>query len=89
MFKKKYFIADEELTRSDEIDVRLLYAQCVDGLVSGFFRCDQGHVIGLAALEARVYKVVEASHSVLHFVVHPLFKRHSTMSACPGFGAPC
>ncbi len=54
---QKYFIADEELSRADEVDVRLLYPQCVDGLVSGFFfRCDKGHVIGLAALEARVFQ---------------------------------
>jgi hypothetical protein len=34
----------------------MLYPQCVDGLVSGFFRCDYGIVIGLAALQTRVYK---------------------------------
>lgn len=56
VFKKKYFIADEELSRVDETDIRLMYPQCVDGLVSGFFKADQGHVIGLGALEARVYQ---------------------------------
>lgn len=54
IYKKKYFIADEELARCDENDVRLMYPQCVDGLVNGFFKCTQGHVVGLAALQARV-----------------------------------
>jgi talin len=56
IYKKKYFIADEELARSDEDDVRLMYPQCVDGLVNGFFKCTQGHVVGLAALQARVFQ---------------------------------
>lgn len=56
VYKKKYFIADEELSRRDEVDIRLLYPQCVDALVSGFFRGEVGHLVGLAALEARVYQ---------------------------------
>ena len=54
IYKKKYFIADEELTPEDAIDVRLMYPQCVDGFLHGSFRCSQTHAITLATLQAVV-----------------------------------
>ncbi len=54
VYKKKFFVADEELTPRDEVDVGLMYPQCVDGLLHGSFKCSQTHAVGLAALQAVV-----------------------------------
>jgi hypothetical protein len=53
IFKKKFFIADEELLPSDP-DVAFMYPQCVDGLLRGSFKCSHAHAVGLAALQAVV-----------------------------------
>lgn len=56
VYKKKYFIADEEISRDDEVDISFMFPQCVEGFINGAFRCSQGHAIGLAALRARVFQ---------------------------------
>ena len=54
VYKKKFFIADEELTPRDAVDIALMYPQCVNGLLQSSFKCSQTHAIGLAALQAVV-----------------------------------
>ena len=41
VFKKKFFVADEELSPQAEVDIALMYPQCVDGLLHGSFKCNQ------------------------------------------------
>lgn len=58
MFKKKFFIADEELLPSDA-DIVFMYPQCVEGFMRGSFKCSQTHAVALAALQA----IVLSEHS--------------------------
>lgn len=53
VFKKKFFIADEELQPCDP-DIMFMYPQCVEGLLRGSFKCSSTHAVGLAALQAVV-----------------------------------
>jgi hypothetical protein len=64
VYKKKFFVADEELLPTDVMDIVLMYPQCVDGLMRGSFKCSQSHAVGLAALQAVVLGEHKAGPSV-------------------------
>jgi hypothetical protein len=53
-FKKKFFVADEELRPEDGADIELMYPQCAESFRNGAFECSLEHAIGLGALQACV-----------------------------------
>jgi len=54
LLKKKFFFSDQNIDRTDPIQLNLLYVQARDSVVSGKYPCREDEAIQFAAIQCQI-----------------------------------